>query len=371
MEGESNESTCPRAGRSGITLVIPLKNEESSLPTLIASVLGQTRPPEEVILVDGGSSDRTVELARALTADDPRFLVVEAGDATPGRGRNVGIAAARHDWIALTDAGIHLDATWLERLAEAAGRDPSAWVVYGNYEPVRETFFEECAALAYVPPKRIRGGGRMRGPFIASSLIHRDVWEAIGGFPDFRAAEDLIFMERVEERGFGIAWAPDATVRWRLQPTLARTYRRVTLYSKHNVWAGRQRYWHYGLVRQYLAGLACVALAIVHNPWWLALLLGGALARVAKSLWVRREGRGLLWVLNPIRFAGVGVNLATVDLATFVGWAQARLSPPPARSSAAALGRDAATGAPPAPSGPSVRAVTVGVDQRSSKENPG
>ena len=70
--------------------------------------------------------------------------------------------------------------------------------------------------------------------------------------------------------------------------------------------------------------LPFVVLAFAHSPWWLVALLLGALARVAKSLWVRREGRGLIWLLKPIQFAGVGVILAAIDLATFVGWVQAR-----------------------------------------------
>ena len=53
--------------------------------------------------------------------------------------------------------------------------------------------------------------------------------------------------------------------------------------------------------------LPFVVLAFAHSPWWLVALLLGALARVAKSLWVRREGRGLIWLLKPIQFAGVGV----------------------------------------------------------------
>ena len=307
-----------------VSLVVPARNEEATLGQLVDSIRGQTRPPDEVILVDGGSDDRTVFLARAYAQGDPRFRVVEAGDATPGQGRNVGIAAAAHDWIALTDAGIRLDAEWLERLAEVAEQDPSVRAVYGDYEPVRETFFERCAALAYVPAKQHRPGGPMRGPSIASALIHRDVWEAVGGFPDLRAAEDLIFMERIDEHRFMVGWAPGATVSWQIQPTLARTFRRFVLYSKHNVWAGRQRYWHHGIARQYLVGLPFVVLAFAHSPWWLVALLLGALTRVAKSIWVRREGRGLIWLLNPIQFAGVGVILAAIDLATFVGWVQAR-----------------------------------------------
>src|SRR5262245_42756996 len=136
----------------GVSLVIPVRDEEASIGPLIESILRQTRPPDEVLLVDGGSRDRTIELAERLTARDPRFRIVRAGEAAPGRGRNVGFAEAKYDWVALTDAGIRLEPAWLERLIEAARCNPSLRVVYGNYEPVQESFFEECASLAYVSP---------------------------------------------------------------------------------------------------------------------------------------------------------------------------------------------------------------------------
>lgn len=310
-----------------ISLVIPVRDEEGTIPDLLGSISMQTRPLDEVILVDGGSTDRTVSLAEFLTAQDPRYRIVRAGNATPGRGRNVGFAEARYDWVALTDAGIRLDPQWLGRLAEVAERDPLIRVVYGNYEPVQETLFERCAALAYVAVKQPRPGGLMRGPSVASALVHREVWEA-GGFPDLRAAEDLEFMDGIRDRGFETGWAPDATVAWRLQPSLARTYRRFVLYSKHNVWAGRQGDWHHGIARMYLLALPFLVLGLVHSWWWMGVPVLLYLARIVKSIWARREGRGLFWLLNPIQFAGVGVILATIDLATIVGWTQALRSSP-------------------------------------------
>jgi hypothetical protein len=135
-------------------------------------------------------------------------------------------------------------------------------------------------------------------------------------------------MERVEAEGARTRWAPRANVRWQLQPNLARTFRRFALYSKHNVWAGRQRFWHYGIARQYAVALLFVVLAVVHSVWWLTVPALGLAARAAKSILRHREGRGLLWALNPLQFAGVVLVLLTVDLATFVGWAQALLTRP-------------------------------------------
>lgn len=311
------------AGELAVSLVVPVRNEEASLAALVESIRRQTHQPAEVILVDGGSTDATVRIARETAAADETLRVIEAKEATPGRGRNIGIGAARFEWVALTDAGIRLEPEWLERLVRVVREDPEVSVVYGNYEAATGGFFERCAALVYLAPKVERAGAPIRGPFIASTLLRREVWEAVGGFPDLRAAEDLFFMEHIKRLNFKTGYAPDATVWWQLQPTLTKTFRRFMLYSRHNVWVGRQWDWHYGLARQYAVWLVFVALALVHSRWWLVVPVAGVLARAAKSIYVRREGRGLGWMLNPVQFAGVVLIMLAVDLATFVGWAQA------------------------------------------------
>jgi glycosyltransferase involved in cell wall biosynthesis len=306
-----------------ISLVVPVRDEAASVHVLLDSIAAQTRQPDEIVFVDGGSRDATVERLRAASQKMARIRIIEAAEASPGRGRNLGIEAARHEWVALTDAGIRLEPQWLERLAEVARLDSMVAVVYGNYEPVTDSFFERCAALAYPPPKQLRPGGRMRAPSTASMLLRRDAWEAAGGFPDLRAAEDLIFIERLRERGFKEGWSPSATAWWQLQPGLWRTFRKFILYSRHNVWAGRQWDWHYGIARKYILMLPFILLAVAHSLWWLVVPLLITLARVAKSIWNRREGRGLLWLLNPAQFLGVAVIRLIIDAATFIGWAQA------------------------------------------------
>lgn len=312
-----------------VAVVVPVRDEEGSVEALVRSLNEQTLAPAMIAIVDGGSVDDTVALARHLTIDDDRFRVIEAGEATPGRGRNVGIAAARSEWIALIDAGIRAEPTWLERLVEIAASDPEIELVYGNVEVITETRFERYAALTYPAPKELRGGGWMRGRCTPCSLMRREVWERVGGFPDLRVSEDLFFMERVERLGVKTGWAPRATVWWQLQPTLARTWRKFVLYSRHNVWAGRAYDWQYGVGRQYTVALALVLLAGLHSAWWLVPLALGFAARVAKSIYRHREGRGLRWALDPVQFVAVAVITLTVDLATLIGWAQALSQPPP------------------------------------------
>jgi glycosyltransferase involved in cell wall biosynthesis len=309
-----------------VSLVIPVRNEELSLPVLLDSIRRQTSAPDEVIFVDGGSSDKTIRFLQELAVVDASVRVIETGGATPGRGRNVGIAAAKNEWIALTDAGIRLEATWLQRLKEAAMADSSTQVVYGNYEPIGGTFFERSAALAYCPIKQLKPDGWIRGPSTASLLIRRNVWHQAGGIPDLRASEDLIFFERIAAGGFIVRWAPEATAWWQIQPTLGSTFRRCRLYSMHNALAGRQRHWHYGVLRIYLIAGVLLCLGAV-SAWWLLAIPLGVAVRAGKSIWMRRDGRSILWACSPFQFVAVTVILLTLDLATFVGWIQALITP--------------------------------------------
>jgi len=305
-----------------ISLVIPIFNEQESLDSLIESINSQSFQPDEIILVDGGSTDNTIEIVERMAVENSKIKFIKTPQASPGKGRNLGVDSAKNDWIAFTDAGIKLETGWLEELVKVAVQNPSVDVVYGNYAPRIGNSFEKCAALAYVRPKRENA---IRGIFIASYLAKKTVWEAVGGFPDLRAAEDLIFMEAVEKRGFKVDYAPDAMIHWQLRPDLSTTFSKFVLYSKHNVWAGRQWDWHYGIAKQYLLVFPFVILAVFHSWWWLPVVAAWLFARTAKRILLHRYEFGLQPLLNPIIFFGVLVLILTIDLGTFIGWGQAVL----------------------------------------------
>lgn len=303
-----------------LALIIPLKNEEASIDSLIASIRNQSLQPSEIILVDGGSTDQTLTRLRKLFTGDAHAKIIEAGPAMPGKGRNIGAASTECEWIAYTDGGIRLDKFWLEKLVTKAMDDPATGIVYGNFSPETHSFFAKCAAIAYVPPAR---PGSIRANFIASCLLKKDVWMKAGGFPDWRAAEDLIFMENVKKSGAVSATAPDALVYWQLRPDIISTFKRFDLYSKYNVWAGRQAFWHYGVARQYLVAAVAALLAIFYSPFWLLALPLWMAVRVFKRVIAHRHEFKGSTLLNPGLWLMVMVILLTIDLATFTGWLKA------------------------------------------------
>ncbi len=306
--------------KTAVALIIPVFNEHKTIAALIRTIREQTYPPAEVILVDGGSTDDTAQLATDLTKDDPRFQIIRTERAMPGKGRNIGAAHTRCEWIAFTDAGITLDKHWLELLVQKKEEDPNAAIVYGNFSPQVYGIFDKCAAIAYVPPMR---PGAIRTRSIASCLLKKEVWEKTGGFPDWRATEDLVFMEKADQLGFRYATAPDAIVYWQLRPGLGSTFKKFELYSQFNVWAGRQAYWHYGIGRQYLVMLAFLMLGIFLKWYFLLAIPLWASARVLKRTWSHRYEYGTATLLNPGVFFMVMLITISIDLATFSGWLKA------------------------------------------------
>jgi glycosyltransferase involved in cell wall biosynthesis len=300
-----------------------VRDEARSIAALIATIRAQTRRPDEVIIVDGGSTDGTPDLVRALVGQDPTVQVVQAGTATPGRGRNVGRSVARNRWIAFTDAGIEPDAGWLEHLVDAVERDPTAGVVFGSYEPQITSFLDSCAVGAYVPARHATAFGVVRGPSVASMMVRSDVFDGNQGFPDLRCAEDHIFFERLRRNQVPVTWAPEAIVRWRTPPSLSATYRRFRLYSRQNVLLGRQQEWHYGVARIYLAGAVAVAIGLGLDRRAVRFLALAPLVRASHSLWKHRRQFGVAFVLSPVRITGVAGLTLVVDAATFAGWTSA------------------------------------------------
>jgi glycosyltransferase involved in cell wall biosynthesis len=302
------------AFRPGFSLVVPLQDEESTIGSLLDSVARQTLLPDEVILVDAGSRDRTAEVIRQFRG--PIVLkLVSAARVFPGVARNLGVEQASQEWVAFTDGGIRLEPDWLAELARATSSDVD--VVFGNCDPICDTFFRECAAIAYVAERNHHHG--TRGFFIASSAVRRAAFRAVGGFPAYRSAEDLVFMERLVAR-FRFSYAPTAIAHWEIAGSVTGTYRRFREYACHNIVAGRARHWQLGIARLYggLTTLAAAALLLGAGGYALVLVPVFFLARALKTAWMKRRSFEFPTV-TPGRVAGAAFVLAVIDAATIVG----------------------------------------------------
>ena len=209
-----------------VSLVTTVLNAADHIGEFLDSVAAQTRPPDDVIVCDGGSTDGTLEF---LERADGITLIVEPG-ANIARGRNVAIAAAAHDVIALSDADCVLDPNWLERLLEPleAGAD----VAMGFYRPITQGFLQECMAAVNLPDADEIDEATFM-PSGRSVAFRRGAIEAAGGYPEWLdIGEDMYVDHRWRELGLDMRFAPGAVARWRLRPSLAATWTQYFRYAR-------------------------------------------------------------------------------------------------------------------------------------------
>ncbi len=305
-----------------VSVVVAMRNEASSIVTLISDLKRQRLLPSEVILVDGGSTDATLAIANAAIGDDPRFHIIELEEATPGKGRNVGILEAKSEWIALTDAGVSLSESWLHALVDSAEQDDSHQVIYGSIE-MRSDSIKQLVIANIVDPGNhtytCQHEDIIHGP-VKSMLLAKKVWESVGGFPDFRAGEDLIFTERIFKAGFKAGKSKDAIVIWTPPANFGQLFSRTREFSRVNARAGLQRGWRMRVFWRYIIATTITIFALAKfRP---ALIF----VPVAMILRSRRRispvlVKGEFSIFDKLSLLGNAfISLLVCDFATFVGW---------------------------------------------------
>jgi glycosyltransferase involved in cell wall biosynthesis len=310
-----------RPNSLAISVVVPVRDEEASIRTLLEGLLSQSLPPDEIVITDGGSIDQTRTIIESFIHDGAPIKLIVDQNSLPGRSRNLAVAQARNEWIAFIDAGIKPCAGWLSSLAEQAAN--SADVVYGSYEPITDSFFRECAAIAYVPPATVTPDGPVRPRSIASALMRRAAWTEAGGFPeDLRSAEDLVFMDNVERAGFRSVRAPRALVYWTIQPGLWTTFKRFVVYAHNNIRAGLWRQWQAAIFARYALLVLSAIPSIFLGLRWLIVPVGlwmlMMLLRAVKTL-RRHQTRAVGFGRDLLRLLLLMPIIATLDAAAFAG----------------------------------------------------
>jgi len=112
-----------------VSVVIPARNAEGTLARALDSVLAQTRPPDEIVVVDDASTDGTAGVARRYRPQGVKLVALPAQRGAADA-RNAGIAAARGVWIAFLDADDEWLATKLEKQAALIAADPEIAFVF-------------------------------------------------------------------------------------------------------------------------------------------------------------------------------------------------------------------------------------------------
>lgn len=326
-----------------VSVIATVLNEVRAIDELLRSLLAQSRPPDEIVIVDGGSRDGTLEALQAFAAAAPLAMqVIRAPGANISRGRNLAIAAATGEIIASADAGVRLEPYWLAELTAPFGDAHPPDVVGGFFLADPRTLFERVLGAITLPRIEELDPAQF-DPSSRSVAFTKEAWRAVGGYPEWLDyCEDLVFDFGLRDAGYRVQFAPRALVHFRPRPTLHAFLKQYYRYARGDGKANLYIYRHLARYSVYLLALpALIALALCVRPWWwlavlagLALLLRAPLRRLLpaiRELPLRKKLLALLY-MPVIRIGGDLAKMAGYPVGVVWRWRYAPAQPWPRRN---------------------------------------
>jgi glycosyltransferase involved in cell wall biosynthesis len=232
-----------------VSVVMPIYNGAAFLAESIETVLAQTMPDFELVLVDDGSTDETAEIIRRYAARDARIIPIAKANSGIAETLNRGMEAARAPWIARLDSDDLMLPARLERQLAFVAANPDL-VAAGSYYEIIDPAGRSHGDRLPLPRTREELAGFLaaREPlsFLHPSMIfRRDTALALGGYDrQTEPAEDVNLFARMLATGAPILIQPEVLLRYRVHPDSisSRSATRQFLsvcWTYHNFYAAR------------------------------------------------------------------------------------------------------------------------------------
>jgi len=265
------EAELDAAAKPPYVLLSTVRNEGPEVKRWLSSIEAQSHPPTEVVIVDGGSTDSTIEEMRAwFEAASSRAVgkipfeirFLGGNDLNIAEGRNMAREKTDAELLVLTDAGCRLDSNWAARLVAPFSIDPELEASFGFYDVDYPTDFEELLGhwlmpqLEQIDPQYFFPSGR-------SIALKATLWDSLGGYPEFltKAGEDTLFDFYLKSQVEKAAFVPSARVTWKFPSGINECWKRVASYARGDAEAGLVGWNHYlfvlwwGVAVVFFAGL--------------------------------------------------------------------------------------------------------------------
>ena len=293
-----------------VSFITTVFNEERSIQGLLDSIFEQSVVPDEVIIVDGGSTDKTVDRiknyelrikgektknSKRKTQNSNLKLTVLVKKGNRAVGRNEAVRKASGGIIVCSDAGCVLDSDWVKnivapffsksylegvmsfdrlRAATIKGEELSEVdVVAGYYVGKPTSLFQKCLVpYVLVMPDRVKTQSFL--PSTRSMAFRKSVWEKTGGFPEeYTYNEDYVFANKLKKMGANIIFAKDALVFWQPRKNLKEAFNMFYLFAYGDMQAGIIQSKVLFIFLRYIIGLVLLVYAIISGSIILLYLL--------------------------------------------------------------------------------------------------
>jgi len=270
-----------------ISLVIPVLNEEETIEKLLQALADQTKKPDEIIFVDGGSKDKTVKKMEngkwKMEKDNIRFKIFVKPGASIAQGRNYGIERTEREIIVMTDAGCIPHHDWFEKITQPF-TDPKIDVVAGFYKMTGESIFQRCLTCYLgILPERLNPKTFL--PSARSIAFKKEIWQKVGGFSEklTKAGEDTLFNYQAKRLGAKFVVVPEALVDWEIDKRFFEVTKKFYIYAKGDGQAGI--WWHpskrfsthnlkiSSIYGRYLVGGTLFITGFFSNFFWILLIV--------------------------------------------------------------------------------------------------
>ena len=339
-----------------VSFITTVYNEEESIIEFLESLMEQIYLPGEMIIVDGGSKDKTFEVTlgffrnKAYSKDGDFRIALSNGNDSAGdkinkrstksivnvriikkswanisQGRNTAIKNAPGRIICVSDAGCILNKNWLKEITKFYD-DTSCNVIGGFNLPFCRDFVQKCLAVCIMPA---RGEINVEKYMPSSRNIsfRKKIWVDVGGYPeDMDYGEDMKFDFNIKANGCMIIFNSDAVVYWKMRENPIQIFRQFFRYAKGDAIGRMYPVRHFVRFSTFLTFLIILISAFCLSKWILVILAPLFVVYVFKPYgrlvkgWSSNESCSFYGVKKFLSILFIPILLIQIDFSKMCGY---------------------------------------------------